>query len=319
VLTNLKLSLPEIGVTERFPATLADLYHGQQLISAGKFDEARTGPIKITAMRNGKTVEYAWPGVSFTNTAEARYVPAIWAGRKISFLIDQIRAHGENKEMIEEIIALSQEYGIQTPYSSWLVNPDQPVTIAGRTVRLVVPGAPGRGGGGGVGGSSRSSAQGDALRAAGARVSEPPITVTVEEAEAMRQAQYVHTASGEAATMIAKRNALMREQRNKDEGGRLNQSLLAQQKINSQWYNRIGQFLVDERLTEETPILTVKFGSDAYFALVNGRAHLRSALAASRNVVVMATESQAVMVIEDGGIEALSPEQVQQVGLGGRN
>ena len=100
------------------------------------------------------------------------FVPAVWAGRKISYLIDQIRAHGESQEMIAEIVQLSQSYGIQTPYTSWLVAPEGEQQIVWRHGRrggpVVVPslppaaresmrrGAPGKGGGGGgFGGGGR--------------------------------------------------------------------------------------------------------------------------------------------------------------------
>ena len=82
----------------------------------------------------GVPVEYVWPKVAFTNTPEATYVPSVWAGRKIAFLVDEIRRHGENREMIKEILELSQAYGIQTPYTSWLVDPER------RQVRLQIRG-----------------------------------------------------------------------------------------------------------------------------------------------------------------------------------
>ncbi|MHC4826887.1 MAG: hypothetical protein ACYTEY_10050, partial [Planctomycetota bacterium] len=108
VLTNLRITLPGIGVSEQFPATLGDLYHGQQIIIAGQFNTTATGPVKLSAVREGEALEYVWPDVSFMNTAEASYVPSVWAGRKISYLIDQIRTHGESQEMIAEIVQLSQ-------------------------------------------------------------------------------------------------------------------------------------------------------------------------------------------------------------------
>ena len=125
VLTRLAISLPDIGATDRFPAKLGDLYHGQQIILAGRYDEVARGPVTLTAMREGEKVTYTWPDVSFAGTPKATYVPSVWAGRKIAYLLDQIRAHGENQEMIDEVLALSQEFGIQTPYSSWLVDPER--------------------------------------------------------------------------------------------------------------------------------------------------------------------------------------------------
>lgn len=323
VLTNLKLMLPEVGVTEKFPATLGDLYHGQQLIVAGKFDEPKRGEIRLTATRNGQPVEFVWEQVAFAHDSEARFVPAIWAGRKIAFLIDQIRAHGENSEMVQEVIALSQEYGIQTPYSSWLVNPEQiPVAFQRPRTRT------GMGGGGTFGGEagapgvrdpSNDSRQIRAIERAGGQVGQPPPRPTGGAGAMAYPDSWPQLASGADATEIAKQNAQIREQRNLDEGGRLNQAALAQRNINGLWYNRIGQFLVDENLAEDTSIITVKFGSNAYFQFVNGRPDLRPALAASQNIVVFATKTQAVLISDSAGIEEFSEEQSKQIGLTGRN
>jgi Ca-activated chloride channel family protein len=293
VLTNLRITLPGIGVSEQFPATLGDLYHGQQIIIAGQFNTTATGPVKLSAVREGEALEYVWPDVSFMNTAEASYVPSVWAGRKISYLIDQIRTHGESQEMIAEIVQLSQSYGIQTPYTSWLVAPEEEQRIAlGRRWRGGRPpagqpslppavrqsvrrDAPGKGGGFGGGGAAGASERlydtsGD--------------SITLGEAQ-----EAVTAARGKNANFIARKNAQLREMRTKDKG-RLDTSRLPIRKIGGRWYH-------------------------AYFGLIQGRTDLREALAASRNVIVMVSANTALLVADDEGIERFSPEQKEQFGL----
>src|SRR5207248_3682030 len=64
-------------------------------------------------------------------------------GRKVGYLLDQIRANGEQKELVEEVVSLARRYGIATPYTSYLVVPDGPMPVVPPT-RL--PGRPGDGG-----------------------------------------------------------------------------------------------------------------------------------------------------------------------------
>ncbi len=328
VLTNLRLTLPGVGVTEQFPATLGDLYNGQQLIVAAKFSTAATGPVKLTAMRDGQQVEYSWPKAAFVNTAEAGYVPAVWAGRKIAYLIDQIRAHGESQEMIGEILELSQKYGIQTPYSSWLIVPEQQQVIvrhrlgAGRGAPPGV-GAGGFGGGGGGGGGfparrnrppgppeASKSILGDSADA-GLELFYGDINGLVDLSEAELA---VAQASGKVANLIARKNAALKEMRSKD-ADRLDARLLAVRQINGRWYHRMGAFLVDEQFTEDTEVTTVKFGSDAYFDLALGRSDLRQILAANRFVVVLVAEKRAVLVSDEQGIDEFSEQQREEFGL----
>ena len=125
----------------------------------------------------------------------------------------------------------------------------------------------------------------------------------------------VGQAAGKAATALAEQNAQMRESKSKDTGGRLDQTRLLNRKIGERWYNRIGQFLVDENVTDETKLTVVKFGTNAYFEVVQRRPELKEALAASRNVVVMVSDTHAVLVSDKAGIEDFSEEQLKQSGL----
>jgi Ca-activated chloride channel family protein len=286
VLTNLRITLPGIGATEQFPATLGDLYHGQQIIIAGRFNTTSTGPVKLTAVRDGEPLEYVWPDVSFTNTAEASYVPAVWAGRKISYLIDQIRAHGESQEMIAEIVQLSQTYGIQTPYTSWLVAPEeeQRIALGRRWGRRPPPGDPN------LPPAARRSVRQSGLPTGGMRGGP-------RDSPGKGGGTGFGNSLGDSITLD------------------LDVSKLPIQKIGGRWYHRIGAFLVDEDVNEKTRIVNVKFGSDAYFGLIQGRRDLREALAASRNVIVMVSADTALLVADDEGIEEFSPEQKEQFGL----
>ena len=329
VLTNVKLSLPEISITEKFPTMLSDLYHGQQLILAGKFEHPKSGPVKLTAMRNGKEIEYGWPEVSFTHTAEAKYVPSIWAGRKIAFLLDQIRAHGQNNEMIAEVVSLGQEYGIQTPYTSWLVNPEQSQLARGAAAppmsrpaaqreRLRSLGSARSGGAGGGGGRPDAQMPASGEEVSGA-VSVDDLLDGVNNWGSAEDPGFDEKAVGEtagkAASQFAQRNAQLREARSKDSAGRANTAVQLTQKIGDRWYNRIGLFLVDERFNDQTKLTIVKFGSKAYFEVAQTLPEARAAIAASRNVVVMVDSGHAVLISERAGIEEFSDEQWEQTGL----
>src|SRR6202011_391395 len=64
-----------------------------------------------------------------TNDDKA-FVEDLWARRKVGYLLDQIRANGEKKELVDEVVSLAKKYGIATPYTSYLVVPDAPIPVA---------------------------------------------------------------------------------------------------------------------------------------------------------------------------------------------
>lgn len=312
VLVNLKLTFPEIGVTEQFPPTLGDLYHGQQLIIAGRFRKSMTSPVTLSATRNGERVEFAWPDVAFLDTPQASYVPAVWAGRKISYLVDQIRQHGENKEMIAEIVALSQAHGIQTPYTSWLVAPERQGILLGRA-RRGIPGPAPQLPATAARRAAQSAPSGGGFGAGGgALYGDDDGAISLDEA-----AEKVTAASGNVANLIARKNAALRDMNSRDQE-RLDTRRLPVLRLGDRWYHRLGAFLVDQDVDEQTEILEIRFASDAWFELVEGLESLRPVLAESRDVIAVVRPGLAVMVSGDAGIEEFSPAQRKQIGLPAR-
>ncbi|MCA9295090.1 MAG: VWA domain-containing protein, partial [Phycisphaerales bacterium] len=258
VLTNLQLSLPITGVTERFPIALNDLYHGGQLIVTGKLAELGHGPVTLTGRRNGELVSYTWDDVRFAHEPRADYVPSIWAGRKIAHLLDAIRRNGTSPELIEELVDLSVRYGIQTPYTSWFVNPEG-VQVAGggrrsnivademlRDVQL--------------GAASRLESVSNSVDSVGLEIyhiaedsfdsSAPPASMTAT--------------TGATATEVARKLGRMRQADSRD-AGRAGQGPTAVDWIAGRRFFRIGSVFVDERFSDEVEVITIRFATPAYF------------------------------------------------------
>jgi Ca-activated chloride channel family protein len=133
VLVNLKLSVgKEVVLEEMQPPKLPDLFHGGQVMVLGKY--TGHGQVKLTLEgtlgKEKKVYDYT---VEFPEkTGGARdMVETIWARRKIGSLLDQVRAGGEQKELVESIVSLARKHGIATPYTSYLVVPESPLPVVG--------------------------------------------------------------------------------------------------------------------------------------------------------------------------------------------
>jgi Ca-activated chloride channel family protein len=104
-----------------YPKKIPALYRGGEITILGRFKG--TGPAEITLSGNvagePRTIKLpvTWPGRDIGNSQ----LPRVWAMRKIGHLLEDVRLHGENQEMIKEIVELSQRHGIVTPYTSQLV------------------------------------------------------------------------------------------------------------------------------------------------------------------------------------------------------
>ena len=53
------------------------------------------------------------------------FIPRLWATRRVGYLLDEIRLHGENAELRDEVTDLARKYGIVTPYTAYLIVEDE--------------------------------------------------------------------------------------------------------------------------------------------------------------------------------------------------
>lgn len=161
VLANLRLSVEgsEIRLSEMYPQQLPDLFHGSQLVVFGRYTGQGHAAIKLTGTVASETRDFVYE-VNFPekSTDDKTFVEDLWARRKVGFLLDQVRLNGEKKELVDEVVTLAKRYGITTPYTSYLVVPDNVALapIAGQPRRPDVRFNLQLGGGGGFGGGAAS-------------------------------------------------------------------------------------------------------------------------------------------------------------------
>lgn len=121
VLADISLNFGKIKVKEMYPLTLPDIFKGTQLVLLGRYEGDGATAITLAGQVEGKEQRFVYEDRFLAEKADNDFIPRIWATRKIGFLTSEIRLKGENKELIEEIVRLSKEYGIMTPYTSFLV------------------------------------------------------------------------------------------------------------------------------------------------------------------------------------------------------
>src|SRR5438094_3762681 len=126
VLTGPTLSFTsDIRVSKLYPSALPDLFKGEQLVVAGRYTGKGPSAVVIEGTVNGakKRVSYdvQFPGQS----TEHDFIPRLWATRRVGYLLEQIRLHGENAELKDEVTELARKYSIVTPYTAYLIIEDE--------------------------------------------------------------------------------------------------------------------------------------------------------------------------------------------------
>ncbi len=124
-LTDCKIDFGNLDVYDVYPKELPDLFSGSSLFIFGRMPVNKSGTVTLTGNTGDRQRKFTYKIESTSDVSGNQFVANLWANRKIAFLLDEIRNNGENKELIDEVIKLSKQYGIITPYTSYLVTEDE--------------------------------------------------------------------------------------------------------------------------------------------------------------------------------------------------
>ena len=133
IMTDLKIEFDGIAVQDVYPRRIPDIFKGEQVILYGRYTGSGRKTVRLSGTINGvrRTLEYTVDFPERSNDDRSAFVPRLWAGRKVSFLLNEIRqSEKPSKELVDEVTSLAERYGIITPYTSYLMAED----IAGRPV-----------------------------------------------------------------------------------------------------------------------------------------------------------------------------------------
>ena len=234
---------PAIGRTrDIIPDKLPDLFDGDQLVLLGQYVGKKPVTFKVSGNYLGRKRTFKFTFEFDKADVRNGFVPRLWASRKIAQLIDIVRQMGADsavskddpkvKELVDEIVRLSTEFGILTEYTAFLAR--EGTNLADRDAVL------------------RESAH-------------------VLESRAMRSRAGLG-AVNQSLNMIAQKRQKTLNIRNYFFDADMNRvSILTVQQINDRAYYRRGNRWVDSRLVgneaQVKPTKVIEFGSKEFIEL----------------------------------------------------
>ncbi len=122
VLSTVAADFGELETSSVFPQKLGALFKGSEIMIFGRYRGGGRQTIKLAGTLDGQPKEYLcvahFPEQHGDKTNE--FVAPLWATRNIGFLLQEIRLHGHNEELMQEIVRLSKKFGIVTEYTQFL-------------------------------------------------------------------------------------------------------------------------------------------------------------------------------------------------------
>src|SRR5206468_2144871 len=107
------------------PSPLPDLFKGEQLVLVGRYSGKGDSAVIVEGSVNGTRKKFTYEVKFADESSDNEFIPRLWATRRVGYLLDEIRLHGENTELRDEVTELARKYGIVTPYTAYLIVEDE--------------------------------------------------------------------------------------------------------------------------------------------------------------------------------------------------
>jgi len=255
------------------------LFFGSQIEVLGRYKSNSAGrsTVVMTGMAGDGSQSFEI-GYDFPEQREGtEYIAMLWASRKIGYLLDQIRLHGEKKELIDEVVKLSMEYGILTEYTAFLADEDGAVTADEASDRAA--------------GHMKEALAGPGAAMGAGAVSRAQNAQVMQQQKAVQSVNAYVDAEGNWQRFANIQNAAQRG-----------------------FVNRGGRWEDTRYQPDQEIALRVKAYSEAHFQLSRAFPVLNSQLAVGENALLM-LNGQVIEIAEDGK-ETLTDEDLQMLEAG---
>lgn len=128
VLSDIRLTFSgHVNARQIYPKDLPDLYRGSALTVVGRYRGSGPATITLHGRVNSRIEKFTFHANFPAFDHSHDFLLPLWAARRVGFLLDEIRLHGENRELVDEVVRLARQYGIVTPYTSYLIVEDEKI------------------------------------------------------------------------------------------------------------------------------------------------------------------------------------------------
>jgi Ca-activated chloride channel family protein len=270
VLTEVELDFTDARAYDYFPNNIPDIFQGQRITLIGRYRNPGEVTIKLQGLQSGQKKEYTYRLNFDRREIDNDFIAKLWANRKVTHLLAQIRFQGENEELVKSIKALGKEYGIVTPYTSYLVTEQERELAA--IDNLVAEG----------------EVQTTAIRMKSAQQARNEKSEVDEESIGSSTYYQALSAPPEAADKSHGRGAVLssRVMKKIALSEKEVDMILTIQNVGGKSFHLQKGVWVEQGLSDQKPALRViKFLSDEYFRLMNEQPELKKVLAVGEQVL----------------------------------
>lgn len=121
LLTDTEIRVTGVEIYDVYPQKLPDIFKGQRVMVTGRYRKTGKAKFTLNGSEEGKSRKFKYDVKFAKRESDNDFIAKLWANRKVNHLLNQIRFKGENDELVQSVKNLAEEFGIVTPYTSYLV------------------------------------------------------------------------------------------------------------------------------------------------------------------------------------------------------
>lgn len=284
VLTDTQIDFGDLEVYDVYPQEVPDIFKGQRTMLFGRYRAAGENEFTLSGRQGESRRQFRYTISLPERELENDFIAQLWANRKVDHLLTQIRFHGESDELVESVRELGKEYGIVTPYTSYLVREEEKeLTEIHRDLQS--------------GAAAIDLMRMENLRKAResrAHIDEENVGSSVFFEALGAVAAPSESSVGKSAVMASR---LRKKMATTDKD--MNMLLTVKRVAGKTLYLRNGIWIEHELKTEAKADLTLSFLSDAYFDFAKLHPELNRILALG-NQILFEWNGKIIKVVQDG-------------------
>ena len=124
VLVDVGINFGQIVTKELTPRNLPDLFREEQLTLLGRYEGHGDTVLKLRGIIGSERHEFSKEAHFSELEMDNDFLPHLWAEGRVTELVDEAALNGGNEELHKEIERLSKQYGVRTPYTSFIAADD---------------------------------------------------------------------------------------------------------------------------------------------------------------------------------------------------
>jgi Ca-activated chloride channel family protein len=317
VLSDISLDFDVVTISKSYPKETPDIFKGDDLVILGRYKGDGAVAIRLKGTINNKKREYVYEGTFTKDNTDHDFIPRLWAVRRVGYLLEEIKLHGEEKELKDEVITLSKQYGIMTPYTSYLVleNEQQYLKYGIKRQRVTRKDAPAKKPAPHTfGGSYKMMAPTPEAPASLSREKTIPAydalgTEYEQDASVPLEVfspQDLKEESGRGAVRMSRDIRKMKEGKVADDDN----IALSTKVIKGRTFNFTDGWWTESKAKEDMKTLKIKYLSDAYFNIIKAFPEMKEALALGEKIKLVINGK--LLVIGEDGEEKMEAEEIKE-------